>query len=54
MVSSRRGTIGEILAKAPYGEDAEGLFSVEIELKPCRVMGTEIAPMLREKGYTGP
>jgi predicted amidohydrolase len=46
------GAKGEILAKAPYGE--EGLFPVEIELTPRRVSGTDIAPMLRGKGYTGP
>jgi len=48
------GAQGEILAKAPYGEDAEGLFPVEIELTPRRVTGTEVAAMLRAKGYTGP
>jgi hypothetical protein len=46
------GAKGEILAKAPYGD--EGLFPVEIELTPPRALGTGIAPMLREKGYTGP
>ncbi len=45
------GPGGEILAQGPYGEDAEEL--VVVEVKPARppVKGTNIAGMLRERGY---
>ena len=45
---------GRVVAKAPYGDAAEALVPVEIELSSGRVTGTEIAPMLRAKGYLGP
>jgi hypothetical protein len=45
---------GNVAAKAPYGDDAETLVPVEVELPAGRVTGTEIAPMLRAKGYQGP
>ena len=45
---------GQVAAKAPYGAAAEILVPVEIELSPGRVTGTEIAAMLRAKGYLGP
>ncbi len=48
------GPGGEILAKGPYGIAAEELVVVEIALKPPTVAGTDIAPMLRRKGYDGP
>jgi predicted amidohydrolase len=48
------GPGGEILAKGPYGSEAEQLIIVEIPLKPRTVTGTDIAPMLRGKGYDGP
>jgi predicted amidohydrolase len=48
------GPGGEILAKGPYGSQAEQLIVVEIPLKPRTVAGADIAPMLRRKGYDGP
>lgn len=48
------GACGEILAKGPYGVDAQELIVVEIALRPRTVTGTDIAPMLRSKGYDGP
>jgi predicted amidohydrolase len=48
------GTGGGILAKGPYGVNAQQLVVVDVELKPRAVTGTDIAPMLREKGYNGP
>lgn len=48
------GPSGQTLAEGPYGETAEALIAVEIEISPRRVTGTEIAPMLRRKGYKGP
>ena len=45
---------GEIVAKAPYGEAAEGLFPIQLELLPRRAVGTDISGMLRSKGYVGP
>jgi predicted amidohydrolase len=48
------GGDGQILAEAPYGEQAECLMVAQIELTPRRVTGTGIAEMLRRKGYQGP
>ncbi|HUT92278.1 MAG TPA: carbon-nitrogen hydrolase family protein [Thermoguttaceae bacterium] len=48
------GPSGETLAEGPYGETAEALIAVQIEMPPRRVTGTEIAPMLRRRGYEGP
>jgi predicted amidohydrolase len=48
------GADGTILAEAPYGETAESLRLVEIALTPRRATGTDIAEMLRQKGYRGP
>jgi len=48
------GPSGQTLAEGPYGETAEALIAVEIEIGRRRVTGTEIAPMLRRKGYEGP
>lgn len=45
---------GQVAAQAPYGENAEGLFPVELELLPRCVAGTDLAPALRAKGYVGP
>ena len=47
------GGDGQILAEAPYGETAECLTVIEIELTPRRATGTAIAEMLRRKGYQG-
>ena len=48
------GGDGEVLVQAPYGEDAERLVPVRLELVPGRVTGTAIAEMLSSKGYQGP
>lgn len=48
------GGDGRILAQAPYGEAAECLTVVGIELTRRRVTGTRIAETLRRKGYRGP
>jgi len=45
------GGDGQILAQAPYGETAECLTVVDLELTPRRATGTAIAEMLRGKGY---
>ncbi len=45
---------GEVAAQLSYGEDAECLSVIELELTPRRVHGTEIARMLQAKGYEGP
>ena len=45
---------GQILAQAPYGKSAECLTVVRLDLTPRRATGTDIASMLRDKGYRGP
>ena len=47
------GACGRILAAGPYGVDAQDLTVVDLELKQRTVTGTDIAPMLRSKGYQG-
>jgi hypothetical protein len=36
------------------GVNAQQLLTVDVELEPKTVTGTDIAPMLRGKGYNGP
>jgi predicted amidohydrolase len=48
------GPGGEVLARGPYGENAEALLVVKVKVKPREVTGTAIADMLSNKGYTGP
>jgi len=48
------GPEGEILAKGPYGPDAETLVTVTVQARRRRVKGTQYGQFLREKGYTGP
>jgi predicted amidohydrolase len=48
------GPGGEILAEGPYGESAESLIVVQVEMVPRDVTGTAIAEMLKSKGYEGP
>lgn len=48
------GPDGEELAQGPYGEAAEALVLVPIELRPPAARGTQIADMLAARGYTGP
>ena len=48
------GPGGEILAEGPYGDDAEALIVVDVDLQPPIGQGTGIAPVLRGRGYNGP
>jgi len=48
------GPEGEILAKGPYGPDAETLVTVTVQARRRRVKGTQYGQFLREKGYAGP
>ena len=48
------GPNGTILAQGPYGEAAEALTVVPIELVEPEVTGTKIAEALTRKGYEGP
>lgn len=48
------GPGGQVLAQGPYGEKAECLMTVPVDLLPRSAVGTEIAEMLRSKGYEGP
>ncbi len=45
---------GEVLAQAPYGDAAEALVVVDIELRPTPARGTKIAEDLAARGYVGP
>jgi predicted amidohydrolase len=45
------GPGGEILARAPYGVDAELLLTVPVEPRPPIARGTAIADVLKERGY---
>ncbi|MHC4398548.1 MAG: carbon-nitrogen hydrolase family protein [Planctomycetota bacterium] len=45
---------GEIVAEGPYGDGAEALVEVSVELVPRTATGTSIAGMLKRKGYDGP
>lgn len=47
------GPQGQVLAEGPYGETAECLMTVPIEPLQRRARGTEIAQMLKRKGYEG-
>jgi predicted amidohydrolase len=48
------GRRGEILAQGPYGETAEALIVADVELRPLRVAGSQIADDLEARGYVGP
>jgi predicted amidohydrolase len=48
------GADGVVLAKGAYGVDAQELIITEIALRPRACTGTDIAPMLRGRGYNGP
>jgi predicted amidohydrolase len=48
------GPGGAILAEGPYGEAAEALVVVEIDLRPPIAQGTLVADALRARGYKGP
>jgi hypothetical protein len=45
---------GEIVAEGPYGESAEALITVDIELRQPNTTGTQIADDLAARGYAGP
>ncbi len=45
---------GEVLAAGPYGESAEELIVVDVELRPPGATGTQIADDLKIRGYAGP
>jgi predicted amidohydrolase len=45
---------GEVLAVGPYGESAEALVVVDLELRQPRAAGTDIAEDLAGRGYVGP
>jgi hypothetical protein len=48
------GPGGEILARGPYGESAEALIPVSVDVRPPIARGTGFAGALRARGYTGP
>jgi predicted amidohydrolase len=45
---------GETLARGPYGESAEALIVVDVELRQLLATGTQIACELAARGYVGP
>lgn len=47
------GPGGEVLARGPYGEAAEELVPVRVELRPPIARGTGFAEALRARGYEG-
>ncbi|MFQ6095952.1 MAG: carbon-nitrogen hydrolase family protein, partial [Candidatus Bathyarchaeia archaeon] len=48
------GPDGEIIARGPYGHDAEALITIDLQAKPRDVKGTDYGRYLKEKGYQGP
>lgn len=48
------GPGGELLVHGPYGEDAETLVVVDVELRPPVGRGTDVGAALRARGYDGP
>lgn len=48
------GAGGQVLAQGPYGEAAAGLIMVEVAIRPPVGRGTQIARVLRQRGYQGP
>jgi predicted amidohydrolase len=48
------GPDGAILVQGPYGENAEALLVVKVTPADRRHRGTQIAGMLKAKGYEGP
>jgi len=47
------GPDGALLAQTPYGEAAEALIEVPVEVKPFPARGTLVALVLLERGYSG-
>jgi predicted amidohydrolase len=48
------GQDGQVLAEAPYGQDAEALTVVSVALVDREAKGTAIAGMLKDRNYAGP
>jgi len=48
------GPGGNILAQGPYGESAETLIVIQVEIIPSDITGTAIAETLAQRGYEGP
>jgi predicted amidohydrolase len=48
------GPGGNVLARGPYGDAAEAVICVDVELRPPIASGTHVADALRARGYTGP
>jgi predicted amidohydrolase len=48
------GPGAEILARGPYGDQAEALTCVTVRPCPPIARGTDLAPALEARGYTGP
>jgi len=48
------GRDGAVLARGPYGSDAEAVIPVDLDLTPLPAFGTKITPWLRQRGYEGP
>ncbi len=48
------GPGGAVLARGPYGENAEALVAVEVEPRTPIGRGTRIANALESRGYRGP
>ena len=48
------GPDGKVLAKGPYGHNAEALITLKLQARPREVKGTDYASYLKEKGYEGP
>ena len=45
---------GGVLARGPYGPDAEALITINVQAQPRDVNGTKFAAYLKERGYVGP
>lgn len=48
------GPDGEVLARGPYGEDAEELIVVDVPIVENNLRGTDIGEFLHKRGYAGP
>jgi len=48
------GPGGRVLARGPYGETAEAVIPVEVEPQQLVGRGTQIAEVLKARGYVGP
>ncbi len=48
------GPGGRTVARGPYGEEAQELIVIEVNPVAQPAHGTDIAPMLRARGYAGP